>query len=203
MPILYLDFPGVDEEEPADEAVSLVKRFHWVDWRDNRFADVGSREYRLGVAEMAARLVEANRVAEHAEIVDLAIQRADDEDEGVIELLARFEVTLPDVSATTQEIGSVIVEIGALAEESGEEIQKPANQTFAKGLNLVRRFAKNLAEPVARIKSLGDDFTRQLLMLTSESERSLSERPKNPRALTNFARSLIKSGSLLPTRRPG
>lgn len=188
MPILYMNFPGVEEDEPSDEAVALVRRFHWVDWRDKRFADVTSNEYRRGVAEMAARIFEANQAAERASVTDSAAELPPEEQEGVIELLARFEEALPEVSETAQHMGAAIAEIGPMTEDAGAELQDPANQTFAKRLNSVRKFANKLADPSSRLKAYGDDFTRQLHDVDLGVRAVIERAPDEPESASEFCR---------------
>lgn len=64
LPLLYVDVPGIHDDDVVDELVALVRTFQWEDWRDVRFLDVASEGYRRGVTRLAARLVDANTKAE-------------------------------------------------------------------------------------------------------------------------------------------
>jgi len=162
MPILYMDFPGLDEDTPTDDLVTLVKKFHWVDWRTLRFADQESAEYRRAVSELATRLVEANAAAEVSTVSEAAadLEVADDE-AGFIELLAAFELALPELTATTGSIGEAITELGVVAGEITADIGT-ANQSFASRLQLMRKFAAGISEPARAISTHGVDFAKQL-----------------------------------------
>lgn len=53
LPLLYVDVSSLHEDAPDDPLVVLVKTFQWVDWRELRFSDIDSGEYRRGVARLA------------------------------------------------------------------------------------------------------------------------------------------------------
>lgn len=166
LPILYIEFDGLNDDPPTDDLVALVKRFQWVDWRELRFADRGSPEYRRAVAELAARLVRANREAERSEVTDQAILRAEatDDEAGVMDLLATMELALPELTVVTEQIAGEITGIGEIAATITDEINAPGsqNQSFARRLTLMRRFATELTPPAERIGQLGDDFAAKL-----------------------------------------
>ena len=200
MPILYMDFPGLDDDPPTDELVALVKKFHWVDWRELRFADPNSAEYRIAVSQLAKRLVEANKAAEAVATSDLAIQRAEETDEaaGLIELMARFEAALPELTETTQSIGGCITEIATVVSEVGAEIGS-GNQTFAGRLQVMRKLAAQLSDPADNLSHLGDDFAKQLhdvdLGVQAAIERA-TEEPESREEYCNFftaIRSMVES----------
>lgn len=164
LPILYLDFPGLEDDQPVDDLVVLVRNFQWMDWRELRFSGPESTEYRRAVATMATRLVEANRVAETTDATNTAISRAElaDDEDGVLELMASFEEAFPKLSETTGQIGQAITELNSALESSAAEINDPKNQGFAKRLRVVRKLSLDLSPTTARISRLGDDFAQQL-----------------------------------------
>jgi hypothetical protein len=53
LPLLYVDVPALDDENPEDELVNLVKTFQRVDWRELRFAAPESEAYRRAVSSLA------------------------------------------------------------------------------------------------------------------------------------------------------
>ncbi len=165
LPILYVDVPELADDVPSDELVALVKRYQWVDWRELRFAERNSAEYRRAVSQLADRLVVANRDAERAAATDEAIVRAEtsQEDFGSMELLAAFETAIPALTATTVAIGDAISDISAATNEAGEMLnEQGTNSSFARRLLVLRQFAEGLREPSGRIDSLSEDFARQL-----------------------------------------
>jgi len=190
LPLLYVDFPSLNDDDPQDDMVRAVKQFQWVDWRELRFSDANSPEYRRAVSALAARLVEANRTAELTARSDEAIARAEsiDDDLGAIELLAAFETALPDLSSTTNSLNSAVVEIGSLAEAAGNEInsQVPGSQTFARRLLIIRTFASDMAGPSDRISALGDDFARQLHDVDIGVRLIIEKAPDEPESRDQF-----------------
>lgn len=194
MPILYMDFPGIDDETPTDDLVALVRRFQWVDWRELRWAEPDSADYRRAVALLAKRLVDANKAAEESTVSDVAIQLAKsvDEEAGTIELLAAFETALPELTATTEGIATAIEEVVVVATEVSQrsDLQR---QTFAQRLQTMRIFATGLAAPAERISKLGDDFTSQLhdvdLGIRAVIERAAQE-PENREEFCKFFASI-------------
>ena len=164
LPILYMDFPGLEDDDPADELVALVKKFQWVDWRELRFSDPNSPEYRRAVFSLASRLADANRDAERIASTDEAIERAEaiEGDIGTMELLAAFEAALPLLTSTVQSLTEVIITIGSIVEAVGAEVSDPANQSFARRLLLMRKLAAELEVPTEQIGEFGENFTSQL-----------------------------------------
>ena len=61
LPLHYADVPELGRSDSNDELVNLVRSFQWEDWRSLRFADRSSEAYRRAVAQLASRLIEANR----------------------------------------------------------------------------------------------------------------------------------------------
>lgn len=164
LPILYSDFPGLDDELPSDELIALVKRFQWVDWRDIKCSTRNSPEYRRAVAQLAQRLVEANRTAQRIAEESPVVADTVDEVAGAIELLAAMEEALPELTATTENIAAAVVEIGEVFTTAGEGFDVPngAGSSFAKRLTLVRSLAAALKEPTGRVSELGENFASQL-----------------------------------------
>jgi TIR domain len=101
LPLLYVDVPSLHDETAGDDLIRLVRTFQWEDWRELRFFDVAAEGYRRGVAELAARLVEANRQLEKADRTAIALQaddslrRAVDDSPGFLDQIATAEETLP------------------------------------------------------------------------------------------------------------
>lgn len=183
LPLLYVDVPSIHDEAPKDEIIALVRTFQWEDWRDLRLADPMSEGYRRGVARLATRLVEANRRAQEVDIVTnvLQINQAPDEtvddSPGLIDRLARAEVTLPEWQETIEAIGREIEQIGKLLREATTDLRQGAAQGkgFAAKLIVARRLAHQLGEPIERVWSFGNAFASQLHDV-DEGVRSYIER---------------------------
>jgi uncharacterized coiled-coil DUF342 family protein len=169
LPLLYVDVPSLHEDTPSDDLVALVKPFQWENWLELRFADVDSGEYRRGVARLARRLVEANKQAEEVNLVaaarELEPSREDEDDApGVLDQLAAAEETLPEWQMTLEAISREITEIGQIAQEAAEDIQRGGDQGmgFAARLTNARKLSKRMHEPSERVWSLGNEFASQL-----------------------------------------
>jgi len=189
MPILYMNVPGIEDDTPPNEAMALVRRFQWVDWRELRFADRESGDYRRAVAELAARLVEANRDAERPEATNVALESvsAVDDEAGVIELLAAMESALPDLTATTEQIVSTIAELGEVTQDVGDEMNKGA-PSFARRLQILRMLAAGIADPSERMSNLGDEFTKQLHDVDLGVRAIVERAPEEPGSREDFCK---------------
>ena len=88
LPILYVETPNFSEEN-SDEAVALIARTQYVDWRSVRFLEPNSRrEYRAAVNVLARRLVEiARQVTEKQIKQEFAANPEDDGIDGVADLI--------------------------------------------------------------------------------------------------------------------
>lgn len=166
MPILYTDFKGRHEDPPSDDAVALVKRHHWEDWTELRFASSTSPEYRIAVAKMASRLAEANEIADKANVVEaaLALTEEDDDSPGVVDLMAQTESALPEWAETVSLIGQEISSIGELMQDATADINvaNGKQQSFAARLTILRQVSSKLKEPADKIRGFGEQFTKQL-----------------------------------------
>lgn len=170
LPLLYLDVSGLHDERPQDELLALIKTFQWEDWRELRFAEISAGEYRRAVARLAARLVEANRQVEGVDVaarvrrVEEGTSEDSDETPGFIDRVATAEETLPKLVETINAIGKDIELIGQTMQEATADIHRSEKQAkgFAARLIVARRVARQLTEPVDRIRSFGSEFASQL-----------------------------------------
>ena len=71
LPLYYIAVPALEGEssDPPDEMIEMINRFQRKDWRDLRFKERRSEEYRREVADIACRLAAASREIE-AEVVE-------------------------------------------------------------------------------------------------------------------------------------
>jgi len=96
MPILYIEVPDLSSENP-DEAIALVARMQYADWRQNRWLEVQSREYRRGVNALAQRLLSITRkVTEQQLKRELDSDPEDDGADGINDVVERIEALLSD-----------------------------------------------------------------------------------------------------------
>jgi hypothetical protein len=171
LPLLYADVPGLDGTGPPDDLVDLIRGFQWEDWREQRFADCASGDYRRGVARLAKRIVDANR---HAEIkgetvilpspVPEEAEPRNEEPAGLLDHIAAAEESLPKVTSIAEGFGSDLALIGRLAEEASKEIDLRDKQggTFGTRLLVFRKLANELGEPVERMWSRSGEFLAEL-----------------------------------------
>jgi hypothetical protein len=169
LPLVYVNVPALQEESPTDEAVVLVKTYQWVDWRDLRFEDVTSAGYRRAVALLAQRLVDANQrvLAEEPSATQTPepgeVPGPGDEP-GTLDVLASGEEAIAQLGDTLTAIGAEIQRIGALVQQSTEDIRRVDQQGkgFAARLMVSRRLARDLETPAEKILELANNYTSSL-----------------------------------------
>lgn len=188
LPILYSDFPGLNDETPSDELVALIKKFQWVDWREIKWAARESPEYRRAVAQLAQRLAEANRNAQRIAEESPVPAESLDNAAGAIELLAGMEEALPEMTATTEAIAAAIVEIGEVFTTAGEDLNVPngASSSFAKRLNLLRTLSAALKSPTGHVSELGENFASQLHDVDLGIRAIIERAPDEPESQKEF-----------------
>lgn len=167
MPLLYVDVPALDESTPADDLVSLVRSFQWEDWRDLRFADVGSEPYRRCVSSMAARLVEANNkaiTAAEAVVQGVVHLPEDSEAPGLVDRLADTETAVPEWTHSVESIAHDVELVGQLMESATQDFRRADAQGkgYAGRLVIARQLASEIEGPAERILAAGNDFASQL-----------------------------------------
>jgi hypothetical protein len=197
LPLLYVDVPSLNEDTPSDDLVALVKTFQYEDWRELRFSDVDSGEYRRGVARLAQRLVDANKVAEEANVAAAArelepsIEDGDDSP-GLLDQLVATEETLPQWQTTLEAISEEITRIGRIVQEAAEDMEKGDAQGkgFAARLTIARNLSKQMREPSERVWSFGNAFASQLHTvdagLRAMIERAPNEVTESPESHPNI-----------------
>lgn len=124
LPILYVEVSGLSTESP-DEAVALVARTQYVDWRKNRLLEPSSREYRVAVNGLAQRLLD---IARH--VADVQLKReleSDPEDngaDGIVDIVIRIETLLPDWLEAVMVQKSVSAQILAVWRQYEQQVDK-------------------------------------------------------------------------------
>jgi hypothetical protein len=170
--ITYVDVPGLEADDPQDELMALVKQFQWEDWRELRFADVASSEYRKAVAKMARRLADANRAATAAEIPKAvgAISSAPkgeegaDDEPGLIDILAAGQTGMEALSATSIALSEEMQAFNAFTQNAAADIKHSDNE--GRGpvgrLAIAKELAKNLTGPANRFLESASKYASQL-----------------------------------------
>jgi len=169
LPLHYVDVPALQEDDTVDDLVQLVRTFHYEDWRELRFAEVKSENYRRGTARLAQRLADANKKADSGEKQsgpsdsDASFEDPDD-DPGTLDDLASFERVMPALVETLGLISAETQSIGRLMNDATSSIERANNQGkgFTARLAVSQKLARELDVPVQRILSLGNDYTSQL-----------------------------------------
>ena len=149
LPILYVETPGISLDN-SDQAVALIARTQYVDWRNSRFMDTESREYRSKVHALASRLLEiAERVADNQLSRELNADSGVGTSEGIADLMEKMNALLPEWLDAV---------IGA---KFGDRQFKATNEEFAARLNKLER----AHSPASAILATQMRYGRELLPL--------------------------------------
>jgi hypothetical protein len=171
IPLIYVAVQEIDNENSDNEMIKLVKSFQYKDWRDLRYADVNSEEYRRGVSELALRLVESNRKLERVTSTKSAyLEGSKDDDElnddspGLIDVLSDAIVSLDKVPETLALITNEIVEIGHIMEEATVDIHRldDHGKGYRNILAIATGTANRLSEPTEIIYSNSNIYATQI-----------------------------------------
>ncbi|MER7860653.1 toll/interleukin-1 receptor domain-containing protein [Amycolatopsis japonica] len=163
MPIKYIDFPALSEDDPMDDAIILARSFQWEDWTELRFSSRTSPEYRQAIAKMADRIHRAYLSTEKTEIEPDRTDSHDDDDTlGSVEIIAKAEQSFPAWTSTLEQLGEAITAIGTLMQKAADENQSSTNSTYGARLVMINRVARELEEPTTRVESLANEYSKQL-----------------------------------------
>ena len=168
LPLYYVDVPSWNDGTTDDDLLELLRRFQYMDWRDWRFKEIHSEEYRRGVWEMVSRLVAANQHAEtreHSSVEEAEEEVAtEDESPGKMDHLAEAEEVLPELSKTIQAIAAGINTVGELMQgATSEMLGMPASRaTFGNKRAIARRLAHKLEVPVQTIVETSNTYVSQM-----------------------------------------
>lgn len=164
----YVDVPALHSDSPDDELVQLLQQFQWMDWRELRFKEVETEDYRRAVNAVVERLVTANQKVE-ADTRPAAPRKetapiTGEEPPGLIDRLANAEEIMPQWNDTTVAIGEDIGYVGSAMQEAKAKIEKrPASRgEFAYRRAVTQQLARQLMAPTERIFARGQDFVSQV-----------------------------------------
>jgi len=174
LPLHYVNVPALYNENTEDELIKLLGTFQWEDWRELRFSDVTSEEYRRGVAKLAEKLVEANKRAEVIAVsvpeqIDEVHIDSEDSSPGFIDTLADSEEKLTKLPETLKTLTQDMLQIGQIMSKATDDVQRGDAQGkgFAARLIVARQTATRLSEPIERIYSLSNVYASQLHSIDS------------------------------------
>lgn len=168
LPILYANVQGLSEDSD-DEAVALVASTQYVDWRDLRLEDESSTPYRRAINLLASRLADiAAAVAERPEVLPGEVAAPsddgseDDDEPGVLDLIARGEEIIPEWVQTMEQFSAELEGLGPLTEAATARMVAAAQGgSAAARLTVARQFAEELSGPAERILELGTRYAAQ------------------------------------------
>ncbi|MET0417638.1 MAG: toll/interleukin-1 receptor domain-containing protein [Actinoplanes sp.] len=93
LPILYIDVADLSEDS-SDEAVALIARAQFADWRTLRLHDVNSPEYRKGVNALAQRILRLSQQVESL-LLEEEARQADADEPGISDTVEEIQKLLP------------------------------------------------------------------------------------------------------------
>jgi len=197
LPLIYVDYPPLHDENNKDELIILMRVFQWAFWTELRFMEVGSEGYRREVFKLATQLVEANKLAEKADLDFTAqiIEKAEeniDDTPGTIDLLANAEEMLERSPGILHEITQCMVQIGEIMNDATDEMNRGNAQGkgFSARLSAARRAANRMSEPVEKIFSYSNEYASNNhgvdIGVRLIIDRAQSEVKDNPDTINNF-----------------
>jgi hypothetical protein len=191
LPILYIDVPGLHEDEPSDPLMVASKERQWEPWTHLRFTDRDSGQYRQAVNGLAEEIAARAAAIEQVDTVAVAQAAADDDglgddEPGPLDRIAALEEAMPRWNETIQAIGREVQEIGEIMRRSTVDAnsEATASKGFAARLMIARRVASELDGPVARIEDLArswvadlDEIDAGIRALVEQAESAYEEAP--------------------------
>ncbi|MEW6403675.1 MAG: hypothetical protein AB1649_17915, partial [Chloroflexota bacterium] len=206
LPLIYVDVPDLNNAASTDEVMRIINTYQWKDWRDLRFFDVTSGEYRRAVAEIASRLVEVNQpIEKEAAVTVKGVETATIEPEestpGFIDRLSNYEETLKTSPKTMEAITAEVQLIGQIMTEGTADIKRANSQGkgFSARLAISRRVATRLNEPVEHIWTLANTYASQintvddgLRIILQRAQVEAAESPEKKAAYCRFFESVRK-----------
>jgi hypothetical protein len=215
LPIFYVDVHELfAQDEPCDSAMRLVKEHKHEDWRLLCLEDPSSSEYRKGVRRLAERLVSVvQKLTQEPQASDTAEQagdssssiaediQADDNEPGLIELLAEGEKAIPKWNKIIEAASPEIEQIGNLATDAATQMgASDAKGGGASGrLRVTIGLAERLKPHAEAILKLGQENATILVKVDPAITELLRQIEADPQAAlqTEGAPEFIKSVSTL------
>jgi len=191
MPIYFAEVAGL-EDEPDDPAMKLISERNREDWRNLRLLDETVQPYRVAVNRLATELLEMTRDRESAaqfppkvrgdaeadtdrpstgatptQASEQSTISEEQQEPGIMELLAEGEDAFPRIAETLGAINIEIELVGTLARSATEEIKKGDSEGkgFRGRLAVMNRLAKSLTEPADQLEALTSRYAADLLVV--------------------------------------
>lgn len=170
LPILYIETPGIDIENPRDEVVAHVARMQYEDWRQLRFEAEDSPVHRRSVSRLVNRLVAITAMA-HAQRADGPHAAAEDmrEDEFcTLDIVASLEQAIPRWGKAFEGLGAAMSAIDSATERIAaddlrfESLDLSAGAATAKQA-VLRRYAEEISAPTQDMLDCASEFAAEVI----------------------------------------
>ena len=179
LPIYYVTIPSLHDDSMDDELIIIAREIQWQDWRELRFKDRDSEEYRSAVGKLASQLATANNEAEQRQRRSLTSEEGSsieittsgvdgksgdgkDDEPGTIDRLATSETELPKWAGTINDINENIERIGALFTNARDDVERASGRSsFSERVKIARRLAVDLSRPTGEISRLVGQYISQ------------------------------------------
>ncbi|HEY6234916.1 MAG TPA: TIR domain-containing protein, partial [Candidatus Elarobacter sp.] len=169
MPVYWVSVPELndDSEYRTDEAVALIARFQWEDFREVRLEDEGSAAFRKAVARLATELAgRASRVAylDVASPSDAEAVETDESGPGFVEFLVIAEDAMPKLGSVLEQLALQINQFAEMTEDAtGPVADAVKSGSGAKIiLQLTEALARRMSSPAEAIERLGHQYAATL-----------------------------------------
>ena len=197
MPLYYVSIPGFAEADQEDEAVALVARFQYVDWRDLRVMSYRRTAFRSRLHELASQLLEAEHEADAKAISEAEFPFVTSDDDagtgsdteeppGLLDKLAEGEAALQRLGPQLEHAGKVVKEIGEFLDEATRSIQRSdtLGRGFAGRLTVTRQLAKKLELPAQEYEATTSAFAADVLQANPMMDTIFDQLAASPLQLT-------------------
>jgi TIR domain len=198
LPIYYVDVPELSAQgDPSDNAMQIVKVPKYEDWRSLCLEDLHSSEYRKGVRKLAQRLVDVvrdlttqpptpaddDKGPSPATKMELEHTAKNDEQPGLLELLAEGEEAQPEWIKTAEALSPEITALGTLASEASEEMKKSDSRGGGAGgrLKVAIRLAEKMRPHADAIHKLGQENAAILVKIDPAINTMIDEIEADPK----------------------
>jgi TIR domain len=166
LPILFAPVPNLSSDN-ADEAIALVSRMQYADWRHLRLTATNSAEYQVAVNSLASRLIEIGEKLAVIQFENDKIASADEEvstgpEDGLIELLHKVDALIPSWLDAVRRVESIESQVRGLGESfTLRDIKYPFGSTPSNANKI--RLVQELRPLLALAVEAGRDFSARTI----------------------------------------
>lgn len=183
LPIYYVAIPELESPPPSgDDLIDLVRRYQWVDWRDTALEDRESSAHRKQVDALAQQLLRRAAAADAKPAVSASAGSQarehgaghpereaanEDEEPGVLEVLAEGEQALPRLSQLMEAYLPIMKEMSSAANEGTQRLKQSdgLGKGFGGRLLVGKWLANKWANPAEQLEKLAAGFLEELLKI--------------------------------------